>query len=39
MDNIFLYSYQSYMKKHDSANDTPNFLFDDDEDEFLGGPA
>ena len=39
MDNIFLYSYQSYMKKHDSANDTPSFLFDDDEDEFLGGPA
>ena len=27
------------MKKHDIANDTPNFLYDDKEDEFLGGLA
>ena len=26
------------MKKHDITNDTPNFPFDDDDDEFLGGP-
>ena len=27
------------MKKHDIANDTPRFPFDDEEDEFSGSPA
>ena len=36
---MFFYGYRCYMKKHDIANDAPNFLYDDKEDEFLGGLA
>lgn len=42
---MFFYGYRCYIKKHDFTNDTLNFPFDDEEDEFLGclaqgdGPA
>ena len=36
---MFFYGYQCCMKKHGIANDTPNFPSDDEDDEFLGGPA
>ena len=35
---MFFYGYWYCMKKHDIANDTLNFPFDDEENEFLGGP-
>lgn len=38
VDDKFFYGYRCCMKKHDITNDTPNFPFDDDDDEFLGGP-
>lgn len=39
IDDILFYDYQRCMKNHDIANDTPIFSFDDEDDEFLGGPA
>ena len=39
VNDMFFYGYRCCMKKHDIANDTPSFLSDDEQDEFLGGPA
>ena len=39
VDDMFFYGYRCCMKKHDIANNTPSFSFDDEDDEFLGGPA
>lgn len=39
VNDMFFYGYRCCMKKHDIANDTPSFLSDDEQDEFLGDPA
>ena len=39
VDDMFFYGYWCCMKKHDIANDTHNFPYDDGDDEFLGGLA
>lgn len=39
VDDMFFYSYWCCIKKHDIANDTSSFPFDDEEDEFLGSPT
>ncbi|KAL6350513.1 hypothetical protein AAG906_019160 [Vitis piasezkii] len=39
VDDMFFYGYRCCMKKHDIASDVPNFPFDDEHDEFLGGPT
>ena len=38
VNDMFLYDYQCCMKKHDIANDTLNFPFDDEDDEYFGQP-
>ncbi|KAJ9684588.1 hypothetical protein PVL29_016853 [Vitis rotundifolia] len=39
VDDMFFYCYRCCIKKHDIANNTLNFLSDDEDDEFLGGPV
>nr|CAN68727.1 hypothetical protein VITISV_033603 [Vitis vinifera] len=39
VDDMLFYGYRCYMMKHDIANDTLNFPFDDEDDEFFGGPT
>ena len=39
VDETFFYGYRCYMKKHGIANDTLNFLSDDENDESLSSPA
>ena len=36
---MLFYDYRYCMKKHDIANDTLNFLSDNKDEDFLGGPA
>ena len=36
---MLFYGYLCCMKKHDIASDTPNFCFNNEDDEFLGNPS